>query len=122
MPTLLQINTCLHIGGTGGIAENIGKLVIENGWNSYIAYSRNMINNAPQQELSSSKLIKIGNKCDFLLHVLKTRLLDQHGLGSKKATRQLIRTIESIHPDIIHLHNIRNRYTLNPRRHIYCQI
>ena len=114
MPTLLQINTCLHIGGTGGIAENIGKLVIENGWNSYIAYSRNMITNAPQQELSSSKLIKIGNKCDFILHVLKTRLLDQHGLGSKRATRQLIKTIDSIHPDIIHLHNIHGYYLNYP--------
>ena len=54
MPTLLQINSVANTGSTGHIAEDIGRLAIANGWNSYIAYGRKAL---PSQ----SKLIRIGN-------------------------------------------------------------
>lgn len=37
--TLLQINVCNNALSTGKIASDIGELAIENGWESYIAYS-----------------------------------------------------------------------------------
>ena len=103
MPTLLQINTVVNSGSTGHIAENIGKYVLTNGWESYIAYGRN-----PRS--SESKLIQIGNKFDVLFHVLITRLFDLHGLASKRATKQLINEIKKIKPDVIHLHNVHGYY------------
>ena len=99
MPLLLQINVTANWGSTGKIAEEIGKIAINNGWDSYIAYGRG-------NPVSASKLIPIGTKLNMYMHGVESRLFDNHGLSSKNATRKLISEIERINPDIIHLHNI----------------
>ena len=99
MPTLLQINSVINTGSTGRIAEEIGQFIINNGWNSYIAYVRN-------ENASKSQKIKIGNKFDIYWHVFITRVFDRHGLASRRATKKFIKQIQAIKPDIIHLHNI----------------
>ena len=103
MPKLLQINTVINSGSTGRIAEDIGRIAIANGWESYIAFGRN-----PRS--SASHAIRIGSRLDVLLHVLATRLFDLHGLASRRATKRLVRQIERIRPDVIHLHNIHGYY------------
>ena len=103
MPTLLQINTVINSGSTGHIAEELGKLVMEKGWKSYIAYGRN-----PRP--TNSIPIKIGTKLGVYSHVLLTRIFDRHGFGSYFATKKLIKNIKKIKPDIIHLHNIHGYY------------
>ena len=103
MPRLLQINSVVNSGSTGHIAENIGKYILANGWESYIAYGRNPLP-------SASNLIRIGTKFDVLFHVLVTRLFDLHGLASRRATKKLVDDIKRIKPDIIHLHNIHGYY------------
>lgn len=103
MLTLLQINTVINSGSTGHIAEELGKLVIQNGWESYIAYGRNT-------RPSFSKTIKIGSKISIYFHVLITRLFDLNGFGSYFATKKLVKKIDKIKPDIIHLHNIHGYY------------
>ena len=47
---------------------------------------------------------------DIKLHGLQTRLFDSHGLGSQAATRKLVKQIDKIKPDIIHLHNLHGYY------------
>lgn len=37
---LFQINSTLNWGSTGRVAEEIGQTVMEQGWESYIAYGR----------------------------------------------------------------------------------
>lgn len=103
MKIILQINTVVNSGSTGRIAEQIGQLTIQNGWKSYIAYGRN-------KRPSKSNLIKIGSRLDIGLHVLQTRLFDSHGFSSNKVTRNFIKQIELIKPDIIHLHNLHGYY------------
>lgn len=103
MPTLLQINSTANWGSTGKIAEQIGELVMSHGWDSYIAYGRYANN-------SQSQLIRIGSKVSQAWHLLISRLFDRHGLASKCATKRLIKKIEQIKPDIIHLHNIHGYY------------
>lgn len=100
---VLQINSVVNAGSTGRIAEDIGNLLIENGWKSFIAYGR-------MANPSKSIPIRIGTKWDIYQHVLKTRLFDMHGFGSNHATRRFITQIEHIKPDIIHLHNIHGYY------------
>lgn len=100
---VFQINTTLNWGSTGRIAEEIGGLLISQGNDSYIAYGR--YNNP-----SKSKDICIGAKWDFYFHALQTRLFDNHGLNSTYATKKLLKQIETIKPDIIHLHNIHGYY------------
>lgn len=103
MKKLLQINVVANSGSTGRIAENIGKLAISDGWESYIAYGRG-------EPKSASHLIKIGDKWDMYVHGLQSRLLDNHGLSSKRATKRFIEEIKRISPDVIHLHNIHGYY------------
>ena len=100
---ILQINTTVNSGSTGRIAEDIGKVLMANGHESYIAYGRG-------NQKSQSKLIKIGTQIDLYFHRLKTKLFDRHGFGSKKATKDLIVEIEKVNPDVIGLHNIHGYY------------
>ena len=103
MKTVLQINTVLNKGSVGRIVQGIGEVLIANGWKSYIAYAR-------YAGKSNSHLIKIGNYSSVLCHALATRLTDRHGLFSMSSTRNLIMQIETIKPDIIHLHNLHGYY------------
>ena len=100
---IIQINTLVNSGSTGRIAESIGKLLIDQKHESYIAYGRG-------NQSSESKLIKVGNSVDQFCHGVKTRLFDKHGFGSRKPTYELIKTIEVIQPDLIHLHNLHGYY------------
>ena len=56
----------------------------------------------------------VRSKWSVAWHGLETRLFDRHGLASSLATRQFIRQIERIQPDVIHIHNIHG-YFLNYR-------
>ena len=103
MPTLLQINSSVNWGSTGKIAEQIGALAISHGWDSYIAYGR-------YANPSRSKTIKVGSKISQLLHLITSRVFDNHGLASRIATKALVKKIKKLSPDIIHLHNIHGYY------------
>lgn len=103
MPKLLQIAVEGNRGSTGTIAEAIGLLLIQEGWESYIAHGR-----FPRP--SKSQLIRIGSDFDVLIHGLETRLFDRHCMGSRKATRKLVSQIRDIKPDIIHLHHLHGYY------------
>ena len=100
---ILQINTVVNSGSTGRIAEDISKLLISKGHESYIAFGRG-------NSRSTATLIRIGNYSNIRLHGVKTRLLDRHGFGSKWATNKFIQKIADIKPDIIHLHNVHGYY------------
>lgn len=103
MPTLVQIAVEGNIGSTGTIAEAIGQTAIQNGWKSYIAHGR-----FPRP--STSELIRIGSDFEVMLHGLETRFFDRHGLGSKNATKKLIKELEKVKPDVIHLHHLHGYY------------
>ena len=104
---ILQINCIANSCSTGRIAEQIGELAQQEGWESYIAYGQ-------YAYTSSSKLIRIANKFDLGIHFIETRLLDRHGLSSRLATKRLIKKVKEINPDIIHLHNIHGYYLNYP--------
>lgn len=103
MKKLFQINSTLNWGSTGRIAEEIGQAAMAEGWDSYIACGR-------YQNESASHVVQMGNKWNVYSHFLQTRLLDNHGLASRSATKYLINQIEEIAPDVIHLHNIHGYY------------
>lgn len=100
---VLQINSVCGIGSTGRIATDIHHILLEQGHESYIAYGRG-------QAMNCENAIRIGSKFDNYAHVALTRLSDKHGFGSKKATKDFIKKIVEINPDVIHLHNIHGYY------------
>ena len=104
MYKLLQINTVAVNGSTGRITEGIGVAAKKRGYDTYIAYGRN------NSKHSASKLIRIGNDCSVNEHVLETRLFDRQGLASRIATKHFISQLESLKPDLVHLHNLHGNY------------
>lgn len=102
MSRILFINSVCN-GSTGTICKNLYKATEEAGHTCCIAYGRG---DAPE----GLNTIKIGNQLDIYLHILKARLFDASGFGSKKATKDLIKQIEEFKPDVIHLHNIHGYY------------
>lgn len=100
---ILQINSVCGYGSTGRIATDIYKILEEKGHECLIAYGRGT---APKGINS----IKIGTNFDNYMHVTKTRLLDKHGFGSTKVTKEFIKKAKEYDPDVIHLHNIHGYY------------
>lgn len=100
---ILQINSVCGYGSTGRIATDIYKVLNKQGHECLIAYGRGT---APDGINS----IKIGTNFDDYMHVAKTRLLDKHGFGSVKATKEFIKKVKEYNPDVIHLHNIHGYY------------
>lgn len=100
---VLQINSVCGVGSTGRITTDLYKVLEEKGHECLIAYGRGI---APEGINS----YKIGTNLDNYLHVARTRLLDQHGYGSKKPTMELVKKIKEYNPDIIHIHNLHGYY------------
>lgn len=100
---VLQINSVCGYGSTGRIATDFYDVLEKEGHECCIAYGRGK---APEKY----KTIKIGNKMDFLTHVLKSRIFDLHGFGSRRATKKFINQIKDYSPDIIQIHNIHGYY------------
>lgn len=107
MPKLLQINVTANWGSTGKIAEQIGLCAQKHGWKSYIAYGRMM-------NPSKNELVRIGNAFDVYEHYAEARLLDNEGVASRGATRRLLKSMDEIQPDVVHLHNIHDHYLNYP--------
>lgn len=103
MNKLLLINTSANTTSPGRIAEEIGHAAIARGYDSYFAYGRT-------GRESKSKLIRIGTDWDFKIHGIESMLWDNHGFGSRVATRKFIEDVESIRPDVVNLHNIHGYY------------
>ncbi len=104
MPKLLQINCCLNLS-TGKIAQQIGELAISKGWESWIAYS-----GRAAAIPSKSNVIRVGNYLDACIHYGMQKIFDNEGLNSSCQTRQLLRKIDEINPDVVHLHNIHDHW------------
>lgn len=100
---VLQINSFCGSGSTGRIAADLSRGLREAGHDCLIAYGRDTV-------LTEIKSLRIGTKADNYVHALNTRLFDNQGFCSVKATKQLIRQIRSYDPDIIHLHNLHGYY------------
>ena len=99
---ILFVNSVCY-GSTGKICKDLYDLAEDHGYECCIAYGRGK---APKEY----KTIKIGNQLDIYSHVVKTRLFDSHGFGSKNATKKFLKQLDNFKPDIIHLHNIHGYY------------
>lgn len=100
---ILQINIRVNKGSVSRITEQIGLAVLNQGWDSYIAYGR-------PSNASESQLIQIGTFWGVKWHYLMSLLTGRHGRFSTFATKKLIKQIRIIKPDVIHLQNIHGYY------------
>ena len=99
---VLQINAVYGFASTGIIVKDIENLLIENGHIPYVAY---------QTALNPSEnSYKTGNKLDWKIHALYSRVFGKQAYASCYATKGLINYIKNISPDIVHFHNLHSNF------------
>lgn len=99
---IVQINIFPNLS-TGNIMSNIHKRLLEEGIESYIVWGRG-------RKANNEHEIFMNDKMGIYYHVLYTRMTDKTGFASKRATKKLLKKLDEIKPDIIHLHNIHGYY------------
>lgn len=102
---VLQINAIYGSGSTGNITKEIHELCLNKGIESYVAYSSTV--------MKTDEIIngyKIGNPQDKKLHALFGRVTGLQGYYSKKVTKDFLKHLDKIQPDIIHLHNLHSNF------------
>lgn len=100
---ILQINAVYGRGSTGIIVRDLHMLCNQEGIECYVA-------SQDVNVLSTKGGYHIGNKIDYKLHALLCRIAGKQAYFSKQATRNFLKYIDSISPDIIHLHILHNNY------------
>ncbi len=100
----LFINSVAGFGSTGRIAAETCRELIAQGNECTLAFGR------WEENCGDIPTVRIGSDRSCQLHGLRSRLLDDHGFGSKGATRRFIRWVRSYDPDVIWLHNLHGYY------------
>ncbi|MBE6606577.1 MAG: glycosyltransferase [Ruminococcaceae bacterium] len=102
---VLQINSVCGIRSTGRICTDIADSLSSLGHECKIAYGRETV---PDKYRSIAHRISSGT--DVRLHALCSRIFDNSGFASRKATEKFIKWVKDYDPDIIHLHNLHGYY------------
>lgn len=100
----LFINSVAGCGSTGRIAAEKCRELMAQGQECRLAFGRDKAN------CDDIPTIQIGTPMDYKLHGVMSRCLDNHGFGSKAATRRFLELVKEYDPDVIWLHNIHGYY------------
>lgn len=94
----VQLNS-FYNGSTGTIMRNLHKGLAERGADSYILWGR-------RHETVSDHERCVATRLGYLSHGALVRLDDRMGFHSKRDTARLLKLLDEIDPDVVHLHNI----------------
>ena len=100
----LFINTVAGYGSTGRIAADKCRELNAQGHTCVLAYGR-MITGC-----DDIQTVRIGSDFDVKCHALESRLLDNSGFGSRRATIAFLKWVREFDPDVIWLHNVHGYY------------
>ena len=95
---IVQINTTCGAGSTGKICVAVSKLLTAVNIENFILYTSGNSDYSLGKKYMTLQEVKI--------QALKSRIFGNYGFQSKTATKRLIAELDSIAPDIVHLHNI----------------
>lgn len=98
----VQLNS-FYNGSTGTIMRNLHHELTERGVDSYIFWGRRRNTISDHEQCCASK-------AGYLSHGAMTRLHDRMGFYSKRDTAKLLKRLDEIDPDVVHLHNIHGYY------------
>lgn len=100
----LFINCLAGVRSTGRIAAEQCRKLMAQGHQCKLAYGRGMGN------CDDIPTIAIGSARDYYIHALESRILDNQGFGSRRATQTFLEEVRKYDPDVIWLHNIHGYY------------
>lgn len=112
---ILQINATYRIGSTGEIIAGIAQVSAAAGFDTYYVCA------SLSEDQRNDHIFVMGNRLDHKIHALRSRILGKQGSGSLLATLNLLKWIDKICPDIIHLHNLHSNYINVPLLFHYIQ-
>ena len=98
----VQINT-YYDGSTGFIMRKLHRELQESGEDSYIFWGRHQDTAGDHEQCFASK-------SSVYWHGAMVRLTDRMGFYSKRDTAKLLKRLDEIAPDVVHLHNIHGYY------------
>lgn len=102
MKTILSINEC-SFGSTGKIAKSILSFARQNGYKTYFACHSLENTNGIDYQIS-------GNKFFYFVSKLRSKIDGSDGFNNITQTKRFLKWVNSIKPDIIHLHNLHSHY------------
>ena len=100
----LFINSVAGFGSTGRIAAEQCRELTKAGHACVLAFGREKAN------CDDLATVRIGSSSDCKIHAVRNRLLDDHGFGSKAATKRFLNWVREYDPDVIWLHNVHGYY------------
>ncbi len=95
---VVQINATGETGSTGKICTSISSLLTERKTENYVLYCLGSNQNPAQIKYTDPKSVKLA--------AAESRIFGNWGFEGKASTKRLIKKLDEINPDIIHLHNI----------------
>lgn len=98
----VQINS-FYNGSTGTVMRGLHRELTERGEESYIFWGR-------RHETVSDCEQCFATKSGYLWHGAMVRLFGHSGFYSKRDTKRLLRRLDEIDPDVVHLHNVHGYY------------
>ena len=102
---ILQINAVYNVGSTGVIVSDLHELSMLAGMDSYVAYSTSPL---PKKRICNG--YRIGKFFGKKVHAALCRINGAQGYFSRYSTSRFLKYIDSISPDIVHLHNLHSNY------------
>lgn len=99
---VLLVNSVYGVGSTGKIVKDLYVELKSNGHLPIAVYGRGKV--------EEENIIKISTPLSVKIHALLSRLTGYNGAFSNKSAKRLIKLIENVKPDIVHLHNIHGYY------------
>ena len=100
---VLQVHTTVNMGSIGHIVTDLDERLAAYGHQGYIAHARGSANN-------KAKSIQVGSPIVTGMQVAHTRITDRHGFAFPGSTREFLKKVEAIDPDLIQLHNLHGYY------------
>lgn len=102
---ILIINSVYGFSSTGRICATISKEAQKRGDTCMIACREARVD---KDDLSEIRIISSPIQTRF--HGLESRLLDDHGLGSRLSTKKFLKIADEFNPDLLWIHNIHGYY------------
>lgn len=95
---IVQINATCGSGSTGKICVDISRLLTDKHIENYIIYSG---------KKSDYPLgIHCGDFKEIKIQALRSHLFGLYGFNSKQITKRMLKKLDEIEPDVVHLHNL----------------
>lgn len=95
---IVQINATCGSGSTGKICVDISRLLTDKHIENYIIYSG---------KKSDYPLgIHCGDYKEIKIQAIRSRLFGFYGFNSKRITKRILKKLDEIEPDVVHLHNL----------------